>query len=193
MAQARNVAVPAPCLLVGVVVIGWLCEGMRATTNTTLHKIWGFIAGFLLRPLLEAFLQALLLRLRMVRFRALGFGNGRSSVPKLVYRARSRPWQHELAESIPAVDCPFALQIRSPASKKQNKNKKRVWALDTFEEKWSCCRLNIRLDRTLDMKAVRSGAPCKQELFHFWGKRILKKHHVILYICGMCIWYMWYS
>ena len=104
--QARNVAVPAPCLLVGVVVIGWLCEGMRATTNTTLRKIRGFIAGFLLHPLLKTFLRALLLRLRMVWFRALGFGNGRSSVPKLVYRASSKPWQHELAESIPAVDCP---------------------------------------------------------------------------------------
>ena len=32
----------------------------------------------------------------------------------------------------------------------------------------------ICLDRTLEMKAVRSGAAWKHELWHFWGKRHFK-------------------
>ena len=49
---------------------------------------------------------------------------------------------------------------------------------------WSIQRDWTRLDRTLDMKAARSGGACKQELLHFGGKRMLKKHHVIfVYFC----------
>lgn len=45
--------------------------------------------------------------------------------------------------------------------------------LGTLAKEWSFCRLNICSDRTLEMKAIRSGAPRKHDLLHLWGKDIL--------------------
>ena len=46
------------------------------------------------------------------------------------------------------------------------------------------CRLNMCSDRGLQMKAVRSGAPCNHELLHFWGKIILIRTHICTVYCS---------
>ena len=133
-------------------------------TGETLAKPRGFIAGFLLRPLLEAFLRTLLLRLRMVRFRALGFCNGRSSVPKLVYRASSKPWQHELAESIPAVDCPNCSAHAEPYLPRLHKAMQHIYF--TREEGRWAVRFRFSTRLCTSQQCVNALAEGAEELDH---------------------------
>ena len=53
-------------------------------------------------------------------------------------------------------------------------------ALETFAEECALCWFNICLDRTLDMKAVRRGAPCKHDKLHFLGKDLLIRSHIYI-------------